>query len=129
MKTIFLFILFSCLAFGQVKFVSDELDSLDSDIFSMERNYQFLYITVDLPDSADSVIVWMGTNDPDSATATNEIYSRVVLQSATDGTEVTEITGDEIPHSYMVKWGYKRTNVKLESTAWSDTVAYYIEWY
>lgn len=130
MKAIFLFILFSCLAFGQVKHVTATLDAdEEADIHSNERNYSFFYITVALADSADTVKVFSGTNDPDSTTATNESYTQAVLTNISSGSEVTEITGDELTNTFIGRWSYKRVNWKIQATAWSDTITYDLEWY
>ena len=129
MKQLILAILFCGLTFGQVKFVSDALDSTShSQIHSVERNFSFVYITVDLVDSADVITVYTGTNDPDSTSATNETYSQTVVVDLATGDTATTITGDEVAHTYKIV-GEKRKNIKLTATTWSDTTAYILEAY
>jgi len=100
----------------------------ETDYYQCRSAMEFFYLTVALVDSADSIIVYSGTNLPDS-TYEDEIYTQVSLKDISSGDIKTLITGDEATHTYMPLWGYKRKNIKIEAYSISDTTVYYLESY
>lgn len=133
MKKLTLLIILFCayISYAQVQGCvwTAALDTVgETDEYQCRSAMEFFYITVALVDSADSIIVYSGTNLPDS-TYDDEIYTQVSLKDITDGEIYQVISGDEATHTYMPLWGYKRKNIRLEAYSISDTTVYYLESY
>jgi len=131
MKTIILFFFLTVQYFAQVQgcvWTATLQDTGEVDYYQCRSASEWWFITVALIDSSDTIKVYSGTNLPDS-TYEDEVYSLIGLKDLTTGNDVEVITGDEARHTYLPLYGVKRKNLKIEATAWSDTLTYYVETY
>ena len=122
-----IFCLISFTSYAQVQgcnFESAVDTTGETDYWQCRGNGEFWFIDVALVDSSDTLTVWLGTNKVDSV-YTAEDYTQVNLRPLDDwGSDVTEITGDEAEHKYMILSGYKFKNIMIKANAISDTTSY-----
>lgn len=130
MKTLIFFFLLTATYFSQVRVWSANIDTTGETVYkSCENPHSIWYFTVALIDSGDTIKIYGGTNQPDTAVA-SEKYSQLYLQDIADSSGHSNvITGDEAWHTYIILNQDRRKNIKLEATAIDDTTAYIIEVY
>jgi hypothetical protein len=107
------------------------LDSVGTNTESVYRNIEFAVVSITLGASTDTVLVLVGTNNPDSTVAQQE-YAQVSVIDMANGDELTEITGNTTANrKYFIKWAYKQKHFQLKApTGGNDNdIVYTIEWY
>jgi len=133
MKTIIFFFLLTAQYFAQINGCLFEatIDTTgESNYHACGQSHQFAFLTIALADSGDTVIVYSGTNKPDS-TIEDEDYDAISLVDISTGDDVDNglITGDEAIHTYFIKWAYKRTNFKVYAYKAPNGASYTLEFY
>lgn len=132
MKHLILFFLLTIASFGQVRTFVDSLEVPDSDSAGVQdttfhyvaRGYEFLVLTVTMPDSSDSLYIGVGTNEDSPK------YGNIGLRDALTNDWVTLITGNEVVNKkYFILWGYRQKYIRLYSQGNAATIHYTLEAY
>lgn len=92
------------------------------------RDWDFMHLTITLSDAGDTVKVYTGTNYANVSYESND-YAQVGLIDKLTGLDVPVITGSTDKKGYVIKWGLKQRNFKLDATVNTGEITYTLEAY
>jgi hypothetical protein len=121
---ILFFFLLTMVSFSQVRTFADSVQTADTTYHYIARGFEFAILTVTLPNSGDSLGVYVGTAE------TSPKYGRIVVTDMYADESVLTVTGNTtVNRKYFIKWGYKQKYIAIISPANSATIHYTLEAY
>lgn len=124
MKHLILFFLLTIASFGQVRTFVDSVATADTTYHYVARGYEFAVLTVTLPNSGDSIGVYIGTME------TSPKYGRIMVLDTYAGSNVLTITGNTTTNrKYILEYGKRQKYIAIITPTNSATIHYTLEAY
>ena len=133
MKTIILFFLLTVTYFAQVNGCVWQNATIDTtgntNYYWCKHAKEFAYLTVALDNANDTLLIYTGTNLPDS-TYDDQVYVLANLIDVTTNAEVDSgvVTGFTTAHTFKIN-AYKRASIKIYAQAAENGEVYQLEFY